>query len=309
MDHTDNPIYHPANTSETLPLPLALRYFEAEPCWRSEAPEFALRDADERLHCDDGVAVQFEDGATEYWWHGRAHRERGLPAIYITDTNAIELPLGSSERYIVPDALRLNPGSEICCVDGLIHCDDGAAICNHGDEDTYCMEYWFRGRRHCSNGPAVETMEWELWYYHGLLHREDGPACKAKRRKGSKHTCYWYGRKLAFDEPLAYDFPTDEPPPALVLHALAHSEFCPDFEDERVVSMIWRASTAMPELAVLVGVIDDATWESIRAAVWTFLHEPEKYRSQTSDTIPLPDGIGEDDFQQAGDVVVDRKVA
>lgn len=309
MDHTNNPIYHPANTRETLPLPLRLRYFESEPCSLTEIPQFALRDADERLHCDDGVAVQFEDGATGYWRNGRAHRENGLPALYITDTNAIQLPLGSGERGNVPDVLQLNPGAEICCVDGLIHCDDGAAIRNHGDEDTYCMEYWCHGRRHRSNGPAVETMRGELWYYHGLIHREDGPACKANHRHGSEHTCYWYGRKLAFDELLAENFPTDEPPPVLVLHALANSESCPDLEDDRVVSLIGRASAVMPELAVLAGVMDEATWEPIRAAVWTFIHEPEKFLTQSSNVIPLPDGIGEDDSEHVGYVHPDVKEA
>lgn len=309
MDHTNNPIYHPANTRETLPLPLAMRYFEAEPCWRNELPTKALRNADERLHCDDDFAVLFEDCAFEYWCNGRAHRSNGLPAIHITETTAIELPLGSSVRDITPDTLRLSPHSDICCVDGLIHCDDGAAIVNHGDEDTNCMEYWCRGRRHRSDGPAVETMQETLWYYHGLLHCEDGPAYTVTSRHSEEHACYWYGRKLSFDESLDDDFPSDEPPPLLVLHALANSESCPDLEDDRVVSMIGRASAVMPELAVLACVVDDATWEPMRAAVWTFLHEPESYSSQACLVIPLPDGIGEDDSEHVGYVHPDLKEA
>jgi hypothetical protein len=152
-------------------------------------------------------------------------------------------------------------------------------------------------------------MREKLWYYHGLLHREDGPAYMVNSRYGGEHTCYWYGRKLAFDEPLDYDFPADEPPPVLLLHALAHSQSCPDLDDDHVASMIGRASELMPELSVLSGGIDDSAWEPVRLTVWTFLHEPEKYRAQTCDTLPLPDGIGDDDCQHAGDVAADRKGA
>jgi hypothetical protein len=309
MDHTTNAIYHPANTRETLPLPLALRYFESEPCWRTEPPRFALRDSDERLHCDDGVAVQFEDFATEYWRHGRAHREDGLPAIYIQGSTAIELPLVSGARDINHGSLRLAPNTEICCVDGLIHSDDGAAIVNHGDSDTFRMEYWCRGRRHCADGVAVETSMEKIWFYHGLVHREDGPAYMLDSRLGELFVCYWYGRRFSFDKPLDYDFPADEPPPLLILHALAYSDSCPDFENVLVASMIARACELMPELSLLSGGVEDSEWESFRTTIWTFLHEPEKYQMRASDTLPLPAGIGEDCYPQAGDVVADRKVA
>ena len=294
MSSTPYNIHHPANTCEKLPLPRPLRYFEAEPDWYPESPSLEVRDSNGRLHNEHEVAIRFADGATGYWRHGRAHRDNGKPAIYITEVNSVQLFLESATRDPDLDCVYLLPHSEIRCVDGLIHNDFGAAIVNHGDETTYCMEYWCRGRRHCADGPAVQTSNQELWYYHGLLHREDGPAFKSKTRNGAELACYWYGRKLAFDEWLDEDFPADEPPPLLVLHALANSESGPDFDDEKVVSMIARTCKLMPELNLLaygVGVFD---WEMFKGRIQTFLHEPAKYRWPNSDTLALPEGIGDD---------------
>ena len=294
MSNTSYNIYHPANTCEKLPLPLPLRYFEAEPGCYPERPSDEKRDADGRLHSENDFAICFADGAYEYWRHGRANRDNGLPAIYVSKSNAVELLLESASREEELDCVRLLPGAEIRCVDGLIHNDSGPAIVHHVDEHTYSYEYWCRGRRHCDDGAAIRTSSFELWCYHGLLHRADGPAFKSKKGKDSELTCYWYGRKLAFDESLDDDFPADEPPPLLVLHALANSESCPYFDDEKVVNMIARTFKLMPELNFLaegVGVFD---WEMFKGRVRIFLDEPAKYQWPNSDTLALPEGFGDD---------------
>ena len=294
MDHMIKDIYHPADTRETLPLPIPLRYFEAEPSWRIDWPVFTVRDADERLHNEDDVAVRFDDFATEYWRHGRAHRDGGLPAIFIQETTATELILGSGVRADSPDFLCLLPNTEICCFDGLIHSVKNAALVNHGDSDTFRMEYWCRGRRHCADGVAVETAHEKLWYYHGLLHRADGPACTQTTRRSVRSTCYWYGRKLSFDAMLDDDFPADEPPPLLVLHALSNSESCPDFADGKVVNMIARTCKLMPELALLSSGVADSDWGGFKLRILEFLFDQEKYRARIEDTAPLPDGFSEE---------------
>ena len=294
MDDTIKDIYHPANTKEKLPLPLPMRYFEAEPSWRSELPDKEHRDGDERLHREGGLAIQFKDGATEYWRHGRAHREGGLPAIHIQESTAIVLPFDSGMRNDSPIVLSLLPNSEICCYDGLIHSVKNAAIENHADSDSYRVEYWCRGRRHCADGFAVKTSREELWYYHGLLHREDGPACILKSRQGEQFTCYWYGRKLAFDESLDDDFPVDEPPPLLVLYALLYSESHPDLDDGKVLAMIARTWELMPELALLAHHVDDSDWAVFKSTIREFLFDRETHQNRIVDTNPLPAGFSED---------------
>jgi hypothetical protein len=56
---------------------------------------------------------------------------------------------------------------------GLLHNENGPAyvVKNH-------KEWWFHGKRHREDGPAVirnnGNLEW--WYIHDKLHRLDGPA-------------------------------------------------------------------------------------------------------------------------------------
>lgn len=292
MSNTITDIRRPSNTKEVLPLPLPLRYFEAEP-WRGEnQPLYAIRDEDERLHCDDGVAVRFEDFGTEYWRHGRVHRDGDRPALYIEYSNSIELPLGSAVREEESSLVTLAPGSEVYCVDGVIHREGGAAIVNHGGADTYVMEYWCRGRRHCSDGPAVTAASVQLWYYHGLLHREDGPACI--RSDIAESTCYWYGRALSFDAGLSEDFPVDEPPALLVLHALATSEWCPDLQDIGISQMVARACTLMPALGLMKADMEPSAWELFRKAIEHYLRDPSRGAATSPDSLPLPDGFAEE---------------
>ncbi|EHL24145.1 hypothetical protein KYG_04175 [Acidovorax sp. NO-1] len=284
-------IYRPSNTKEMLPLPPPLRYFEAEP-WRGEnKPVYAKRDLDERLHCDDGVALRFVD-SSEYWRHGRVHKDGDRPALYIGDSNAVELTLGSAIRGDDGDSLYLAPSSEVYCVDGVIHRERGAAIVNHGDAESFCMEYWHRGRRHCADGVAVQTKYVQLWYYHGLLHREDGPACI--RSDFEEATCYWYGRALSFDDGLVDDFPIDEPPSKLILHALALAQWCPDTEDHRVTQLVARACELMPELNLVRSDLDESEWLVFRNAINDYLRDPVEYVSRASDSFSLPDGLVEE---------------
>jgi hypothetical protein len=292
MSNVITDIRRPPNTKEVLPLPLPLRYFEAEP-WRGEGqPLYAIRDDDERLHCDDEVAVRFEDFGSEYWRHGRVHRDGDKPALYIEYSNSVQLALGSAVREDECSLVKLVPGSEVYCVDGVIHREGGAAIVNHGGADTYLMEYWHRGRRHCSYAPAVTTAYVQLWYYHGLLHREDGPACI--RSDPAESTCYWYGRALSFDAGLSEDFPFDEPPALLVLHALASSEWCPGLEDFGISQLVSRACALMPELSLMKADMEMPEWEMFRKAIDAYLRGPSTCSSTPSDSLTLPDGLIEE---------------
>ena len=306
MDKQIHDIFHPRNTKKKLPLPQPVRYFEAEP-FRSETPRREVRGPDGRLHNTRDYAVLYEDGAVEWWQNGRAHTDDDSPAIYVGPSTATRIKMGSGIRGHSHDLLHLYNDDKIWCVDGPIHREGAPAIENYGTSDR--REYWCEGRRHHATEPAVTESRRRTWYYHGLIHREDKPAVLVDWSYGVESVCYWYGQRLAFDATLDKDFPVGEPPPMLVLHALANSSTCPDLDDARVVALLARASELMPELNCLSGSVQDSDWEQFRLTVCTFLGDPVAYRSQGCDTLPLPDGVGEEDFQMPGDAVEDRKGA
>ena len=54
----------------------------------------------------------------------------------------------------------------------VLHRTDGPAIeYNNGDK-----EWWYFGKHHRIDGPAIVKGDRKIWYYHGKLHRVDGPA-------------------------------------------------------------------------------------------------------------------------------------
>lgn len=306
MDNQTHDIFHPRNTRRKLPLPQPVRYFEAEPIRsRSATPVREVRGPNGRLHNTLDYAVMFEDGAVEWWQNGRAHTDDDSPAIYVGKSTAVSIVMSTGLQGYGFGRLCLSDNDRVWCVDGLIHRNGGPAIDNYGTSDR--REYWCDGRRHHATEPAVTEHGSKTWYYHGLIHREDKPAVVVDWGHVVVSVCYWYGQQLAFDRTLDESFPVDEPPPMLVLHALANSSNWPDFDDARIVALLSRAYELMPELDFLFGSIDNSDWEQIRLMVCSFLDDPEKYRSQTIDTIPLPDGVGEDDCQHAGDVAADGK--
>ena len=124
----------------------------------------------DKLHREDGPAVEYYDGSTEYWINGKLHREDG-PAI---------------ERVI--------NGSKEWYKNGKKHREDGPAV-----EYPDSKEWYLNGERHREDGPAViSRFGPEEWYLNGKLHREDGPA--VVNHNGEK---YWYlnGKRHREDGP------------------------------------------------------------------------------------------------------------
>jgi len=51
---------------------------------------------------------------------------------------------------------------------------DGPAVYNKDK-----LEWWVNGKRHCTNGAAVERVNGDQeWWYNGVPHRLQGPAIK-----------------------------------------------------------------------------------------------------------------------------------
>lgn len=287
-------IYFPNNRGKSLVLPIPSRYFEAEP-WRNSAREIELRDVDERLHGDGVPAVRFDDGGEEWWWHGRAHKDGDEPAIQISVSNTVSVDIGRSSNGGGKERLRLLENTVVWCCDGLIHRDEGAAIQNHGDEDSYRLEFWCRGRRHNSSGAAYINSEEKRWYYHGLLHREDGPAVQPMMTNNKFGDWFWYGHLLEFGYRLDKDFPFDEPPPEFFLSALADSWTGPNLEFAAVAHVIEMCCAAMPKLRILLEICNPQTdWERISQEIRDFLANSGKPCESVGEVYALPLNMDQD---------------
>ena len=127
----------------------------------------------DKLHREDGPAIEYEDGSKQWWINGELHREDG-PAIE-----------------------SLTPGSEFCrawYINDEPHREDGPAL-----ENMVVDRY--------DGGPAMEwdgqtvyldDFEGEFsWWINGELHRKDGPA--VEMADGTEE--WWiHGRELSKDE-------------------------------------------------------------------------------------------------------------
>lgn len=113
-----------------------------------------LYDTNGELHSNNTPAVirhynkTPEDSSTEWYRHGKYHREDG-PVVEYAD------------------------GRKAWCINGEKHREDGPAL-----EYPDGRKMWFhRGKYHRENGPAREWADGRKeWYQHGQKHRMDGPA-------------------------------------------------------------------------------------------------------------------------------------
>ncbi len=123
--------------------------------------------ADDKLHREDGPAIERTNGDREWYRNGKRHREDG-PAIEDED--------GDRKWYR----------------NGERHREDGPAI-----ERTDGDRAWFlNGKLHREGGPAVERADGDKeWYQNGELHREGGPA--VERADGDKE---WYQNGKLVDD-------------------------------------------------------------------------------------------------------------
>src|SRR5215471_9137198 len=69
------------------------------------------------------------------------------------------------------------------------HRADGPAV----ERSDGTQEWWWHGVRHREDGPAVVMPMGKRWYRHGRLHRYDGPAIE---ERGKPRDWYRNGRKL-----------------------------------------------------------------------------------------------------------------
>jgi hypothetical protein len=79
----------------------------------------------------------------------------------------IHYKLGNIEYY------KYDDGSQLWCMNGKIHRDDGPAlICANGEK-----RWYLNGGIHSDNGPAMICNNGDMfWYKNGRYHRDNGPS-------------------------------------------------------------------------------------------------------------------------------------
>jgi len=144
------------------------------------------------LHCNEGPALEREDGTKEWYCHGRLHREAG-PAVERAGGTKRWYRHGELHRESGP-AIEWADGSLEWYRDGFRHREDGPALALANGN-----RWWFlHGHLDRGDGPAVERADGtKEWYSGGKRHRDDGPAIE--RPDGSEE---WYldGQKVSSDD-------------------------------------------------------------------------------------------------------------
>lgn len=157
-------------TKEAYDAKYPTRYLENGPKGTEE--RWYLGD---RLHREDGPALDLSSGYQEWCLFGNLHREDG-PAV-IDDRGELWYYHGKhySEQQFkdkFPLPVKGADGTVKWWLGKLLHRENGPAI-----EYACGDKMWFyQGSLHRENGPAVMISGKHEWHHHGKLHREDGPA-------------------------------------------------------------------------------------------------------------------------------------
>ena len=115
--------------------------------------EFHRNEAGE-IHREDGPAIVYAKGNTEWYLNGKLHRDGG-PA---------------------QDWSNLEPGAGVWYQHGKRHRVGAPAM--KWSKDQNMAEYWYiNGEMHREDGPAIDYGDGKgIWAKHDKIHREDGPA-------------------------------------------------------------------------------------------------------------------------------------
>jgi len=147
---------------------------------------------DDKVHRDpdEGAAVEYANGAREYYQSGVLHREDG-PAW--THPKGTEMWFLNGKKHRAGGPAESNAdGTMEWYQSGVLHRADGPAV-EHPDGS---KEWRFYGHLHREDGPAVEKITPEgircEWHIDGRLQREDGPAIVEP--DGTEEWYYYGGR-------------------------------------------------------------------------------------------------------------------
>jgi len=171
--------------------PYYIEYEEHEPeINMNGTKEWWLND---KLHREDGPAIEWADGSKEWWLNDKLHREDG-PAVEWAD--------GTKEWWLnnerQPDYFGKKPVRESLDEEPYVDYEE------HDPEiDQAGNKYWYNEDRqlHREDGPAVIWTDGSKhWYLNNKLHREDGPAVEYGNGDkewwvNGKHQPAYFGKK------------------------------------------------------------------------------------------------------------------
>ena len=259
-------IWEPENNRTKLQLPKPVKVFSAPPPIREG--ELARRvNPGGALHSENNPAVEFQDGGLEWWRHGQLHRDGDLPAMRVEESNSLVLDRFSGIFHKPTHDVLLVPGTEIWCKDGFIHRDGMPALQMVFADGNFSEEYWCNGRLHNSSGPAIRMRHLDVWFYHGLAHREDGPAAISHRSADNQKFWTWYGNVLVEDGSVRPEFPFENPPAKYLLEALHDAKFS-DTLIPSLMLMQPHVDSLMPDFKQHIGDCCDAvSWALFQAHI------------------------------------------
>jgi len=96
-----------------------------------------------KYHRENGPAISYSDGHTEYWLNGVIHREDG-PAVIYKDGSQRWVQNGDLHRIDGP-ACIYNDGQEQWFRCGIYHREDGPAKIILSETGYWLQEYWLNG--------------------------------------------------------------------------------------------------------------------------------------------------------------------
>jgi hypothetical protein len=147
-----------------------------------------------KLHREDGPAVEYSSGSTEWYFNGLLHREYDLPAIEYIEIIKKWYMHDKLHRIGGPAIERAN-GDKEWYIQGMLHRSDGPAVewttgyrawYNHNELHNTCgpavtrsngtLEWWIHGKQHRDGDlPAVESLNGHKeWWINGARHRDNG---------------------------------------------------------------------------------------------------------------------------------------
>lgn len=209
-----------------IKLPRPIRLFSGFRQYDQSALVSARYDKSGKFHAISEPAVRFDDGAEEWWTHGRLQSQGDFPALYVMDSNSGNFKVSTFRDCSFHEQVLLRPNTKVWCDDGYIHRDNAPAVIYDGDEKTSCEEWWVKGLRHRLGSPAFTSNSVDLWYERGLLHRTNGPSVlmkgNSKQIEALYSSWYWHGAKMVERANFFREFNYGDAEPEFVLTALAY---------------------------------------------------------------------------------------
>ena len=110
-----------------------------------------------KYHRIKGPTILYCNGNLEWFFEGLLHREGNLPAVSFNGRQDFFL---NGQKYL----LQENGTKEFIDSAGVLHRDYGLQAVEYANGD---KEWWWHGVRHREDGPAVIYGNRQFWFFNG----------------------------------------------------------------------------------------------------------------------------------------------